>query len=127
MYTSLSFEADARPPGGSFLHRYNFAGSITMVFAEVFDVLPQQVDTDLFVSRCAMSRAFNAVMRVISSLIGVLMVLMGGIWILQGLNLAWGSLSRSFMQGDQHWVFYGAIMLIVGVCQVVWSNTRQRE
>jgi hypothetical protein len=24
-------------------------------------------------------------------------------------------------------VFYGAIMLIVGVCQVVWSNTRQRE
>jgi hypothetical protein len=46
------------------------------------------------------------------------MVLMGGIWILQGLNLAWGSLSRSFMQGDQHWVFYGAVMLIVGVCQV---------
>src|ERR1700733_1917790 len=74
-----------------------------------------------------MSRAFNAVMRVISSLIGVLMVMMGGIWILQGLNLAWGSLSRSFMQGDQHWVFYGAIMLILGVCQVVWSNTRQRE
>ena len=69
-----------------------------------------------------MSRTFNAVMRLISSLIGVLMVL-----ILQGLNLAWGSLSRSFMQGDQHWVFYGAIMLIVGVCQVVWSNTRQRE
>ena len=55
-------------------------------------MLPQQVDTDLFVSRCAMSRAFNAVMRVISSLIGVLMVLMGGIWILQGLNLAWGLL-----------------------------------
>ena len=59
-----------------------------------------------------MSRAFNAVMRVISSLIGVLMVLMGGIWIVQGLNLAWGSLSRSFMQGDQHWVFYGAIKSI---------------
>src|SRR5580704_12502299 len=80
-----------------------------------------------FCLEVGMSRAFNAVMRVISSLIGVLMVLMGGIWILQGLNLAWGSLSRSFMQGDQHWVFYGAIMLIVGVCQVVWSNTRQRE
>ena len=55
-------------------------------------MLPQQVDTDLFVSRCAMSCVFNAVMRVISSLIGVLMVLMGGIWIVQGLNLAWGSL-----------------------------------
>jgi hypothetical protein len=69
-------------------------------YSELFDVLLQQVDKDLFVSRCAMSRAFNAVMRVISSLIGVLMILMGGIWILQGLNLAWGSLSRSFMQGD---------------------------
>jgi hypothetical protein len=49
----------------------------------------------------------------------------GGIRILQGLNLAWGSLSRSFMQGDQHWAFYGAIMLIVGVCEIVWSNTRR--
>ena len=93
----------------------------------VFDVLPQQLDKDLFLEVRPMRRTFNAVMRVISSLIGVLMVLMGGIWILQGLNLAWGSLSRSFMQGDQHWVFYGAIVLIVGVCQVVWSNTRQRE
>jgi hypothetical protein len=73
-----------------------------------------------------MRRFFNAVMRVISSLIGTLMILMGGIWILQGLNLAWGSLSRSFMQGDQHWALYGAIMLIVGVCQIVWSNIRQR-
>lgn len=72
-----------------------------------------------------MRRVFNAVMRVISSLIGLLMVLMGGIWMLQGLNLAWGALSRSFMQGDQHWTFYGAIMLIAGVCQIVWSNTRQ--
>jgi hypothetical protein len=72
-----------------------------------------------------MRRVFNAVMRVISSIIGVLMVLMGGIWILQGLNLASGSLSRSFMQGDQHWAFYGAVMLIVGVCEIVWSNTRQ--
>ena len=72
-----------------------------------------------------MRRVFNTVMRVISSLIGVLMVLLGSIWILQGLNLAWGSLSRSFMQGDQHWAFYGASMLIVGVCQIIWSNTRQ--
>ena len=74
-----------------------------------------------------MRRVFNVLMRMISSLIGVLMVLMGGIWILQGLNLAWGSLSRSFMQGDQHWALYGAIMLLVGACQIIWSNTRQRE
>ena len=72
-----------------------------------------------------MRRVFNAVMRVISSLIGLLLVFMGGIWILQGLNLAWGSLARSFMQGDQHWALYGAIVVIIGVCQLVWSNLRQ--
>ena len=74
-----------------------------------------------------MWRLFNSVMRVVSNLVGLLMVLMGGVWILQGLNLAWGSLSRSFMQGDQHWAFYGAILLVVGVCQVVWSNMRASQ
>ncbi len=72
-----------------------------------------------------MRRAFNVIMRVVSTLIGLLLVLMGGIWILQGLNLAWGELARSFMQGDQHWAVYGAIVLIIGVCQIIWSNTRQ--
>jgi hypothetical protein len=71
-----------------------------------------------------MRRAFNLTMRVISSLIGVLLAIMGGIWILQGLNLAWGALSRSFMQGDQHWALYGAIVLVIGICHVIWSNTR---
>ena len=72
-----------------------------------------------------MRRTFNVIMRVISSLIGLLLALMGGIWILQGLNLAWGSLSRSFMQGDQHWAMYGAIVFVIGVAQIVWSNMRQ--
>ena len=72
-----------------------------------------------------MRRAFNIAMRIVSSLIGLLLVLMGGIWVLQGLNLAWGALSRSFMQGDQHWALYGAIVVIIGVCQIIWSNTRQ--
>ena len=71
-----------------------------------------------------MRRAFNLIMRAVSSLIGLLLAIMGGIWILQGLNLAWGALSRSFMQGDQHWAVYGAIVLVIGICQVIWSNTR---
>ena len=72
-----------------------------------------------------MRRAFNLIMRSISSLIGALLVLMGAIWVLQGLNLAWGALSRSFMQGDQHWALYGSIVVIIGICQIIWSNTRQ--
>lgn len=72
-----------------------------------------------------MRRTFNVIMRIVSSLLGLLLVLMGGIWILQGLSLATGALARSFMQGDQHWAVYGAIVFIIGVCQVIWSNTRQ--
>lgn len=66
---------------------------------------------------------FNKVMRVVSSLIGVLMVMMGTVWMLQGLNLAF---RVGFMVGDYHWTIYGAILALVGVAQVVWSNTRGR-
>jgi hypothetical protein len=64
-------------------------------------------------------------MRIISTLIGVLLTLMGGVWILQGTNLAWGPMRRSFMENDVHWAFYGAILALVGIGQIIWSNTRQ--
>ena len=69
-----------------------------------------------------MKRAFNIIMRCVSSLIGVLMVLMGAVWMLQGLNLAF---RVGFMVGDPKWTLYGAILALFGVGQVVWSNTRQ--
>ena len=72
-----------------------------------------------------MRNAFNIIMRVVSSLIGLLLTLIGGIWTLQGLNLAWGRMRQSFMENDRHWAVYGAILIVVGVCQIIWSNTRQ--
>jgi hypothetical protein len=68
--------------------------------------------------------AFNITMRIVSSLVGVLMVAMGGIWMLQGLNIAF---RMGFMVGDIHWTIYGAILALVGVAQVVWSNMRQTK
>ncbi len=68
-------------------------------------------------------KIFNEVMRAVSSLLGLLMVLMGGVWILQGLDLAF---QVGFMVGDKQWVVYGVILALVGVCQIVWSNTRVR-
>jgi hypothetical protein len=65
---------------------------------------------------------FNLVMRVVSSLIGVAMILMGSVWMLQGLNLAF---RVGFMVGNYHWTIYGALLALVGVAEVVWSNTRQ--
>ncbi len=69
-----------------------------------------------------MHNAFNKIMRVVSSLIGLAMIAMGIVWMLQGLNLAF---RVGFMVGDPKWTVYGAIMAIVGVAQVIWSNTRQ--
>ena len=70
-----------------------------------------------------MNDFFNGVMRGISSLIGLAMVLMGGIWILQGFNIAF---LDSFMANDKQWALWGAILALVGVGQIVWSNTRAR-
>ena len=71
-----------------------------------------------------MGRLFEIVMRGVSTLIGLLMICMGGIWILQGLNVAF---LDSFMAGDPQWAIYGAILSLLGVGQVVWSNTRQHR
>jgi hypothetical protein len=68
-------------------------------------------------------RTFDSVMRVVSSLIGLLMVAMGGVWILQGTGLAF---QVGFMAGAPQWALYGAILAAVGVCQVVWSVRRLR-
>jgi hypothetical protein len=70
-----------------------------------------------------MWRAFNIIMRGVSTLLGVAMILAGTVWILQGLNLAF---RVGFMVGDLHWTLYGTILALVGIAQVIWSNTRQR-
>lgn len=72
----------------------------------------------------SMRGAFNLLMRIVSSLIGFAMVAVGIVWILQGLDLAF---RVGFMVGQRRWVLYGAILALVGIAQVVWSNTRQAE
>ncbi len=66
---------------------------------------------------------FNRVMRIVSILIGIAMILIGIVWMLQGLNLAF---RVGFMVDNYHWTIYGAILALVGVAQLIWSNTRQR-
>jgi hypothetical protein len=68
-----------------------------------------------------MRRAFDMAMRLVSSLIGLVMIAVGAVWMLQGLNLAF---RVGFMVGDRHWTVYGAILALLGVAQVYWSNSR---
>jgi hypothetical protein len=68
-----------------------------------------------------MWRPFDIAMRIVSSLLGLAMVAVGTVWMLQGLNLAF---RVGFMVGDRHWTVYGAILALVGMAQLVWTNTR---
>ena len=68
---------------------------------------------------------FNIVMRIVSSLLGLLMVAMGSVWIMQGTGYGLKAVMRGFMVGDPKWALYGAILAAVGIGQVVWSNKRR--
>jgi hypothetical protein len=50
-------------------------------------------------------------MRRVAMVLGILMVLMGGVWFLQGINL----LPGSFMTGQMRWAVYGGILAALGV------------
>jgi hypothetical protein len=60
-------------------------------------------------------------MRIFLNIIGALLVLGGGVWILQGINI----LPGSFMTGQIQWAIYGAISLVIGVGILVLANRRK--
>ena len=74
-----------------------------------------------------MRQAFNVIMRVVSSLVGLLMVAMGSIWMMQGLGVGPSAILQGFMVNDIRWAFYGALLAVVGIAEIAWSNMRQRS
>jgi hypothetical protein len=56
--------------------------------------------------------------------LGVLLVLVGTVWILQGLNV--GFAPQSFMTADRTWSWVGAVVVVVGV-GLVWLGTRTQR
>ncbi|WP_336980388.1 hypothetical protein [Altererythrobacter fulvus] len=68
-----------------------------------------------------MAELFNGAGRAIATIMGLLMMAMGSVWILQGLNIAF---LDSFMANDKQWVLWGGLLALAGLVQAVWSNTR---
>jgi hypothetical protein len=54
-------------------------------------------------------------MRTVLNVSGALLVLMGGVWILQGINV----LPGSFMTGQTRWAVNGAVAAVVGIVLLV--------
>jgi hypothetical protein len=72
-----------------------------------------------------MRQAFNVVMRIVSSLLGLLMIFIGAVWMMQGLGVGPAAILQGFMVNDIRWTVYGATLALIGIAQIVWSNTRQ--
>jgi hypothetical protein len=72
-----------------------------------------------------MRNAFNIVMRVFSTLIGLVITLLGLIWVGQGLHIGPAAIMQGFMVSNWHWAAYGAILAALGVGQMIWTNTRK--
>jgi hypothetical protein len=70
-------------------------------------------------------RAFDVTMRIVNSLLGVVLILMGCVWMMQGLNVGPAAILQGPMVNNIQWTYYGAILAIVGVAEIVWSTTRR--
>jgi hypothetical protein len=62
-------------------------------------------------------------MRIVSNIVGVVLVLFGCIWFLQGINV----LPGSFMTGQIRWAVYGAIAAIAGIALLLRANRRRQS
>jgi uncharacterized membrane protein HdeD (DUF308 family) len=60
-------------------------------------------------------------MRIALNVAGVLCLLTGCVWILQGINI----LPGSFMTGQTKWAVYGAILVVVGIGLLISANRRR--
>jgi hypothetical protein len=59
-------------------------------------------------------------MKIVLNVAGVLVVVMGSIWFLQGINI----LPGSFMTGQIRWAVYGAVAVVLGLVCLARANRR---
>ncbi|HEY8180101.1 MAG TPA: hypothetical protein VIH33_06835 [Candidatus Limnocylindria bacterium] len=59
-------------------------------------------------------------MRTFGLIVGLLAVLAGAVWTLQGV----GVIPGSFMSRNLTWVVIGLVMVVIGVGLVAWSRRR---
>jgi hypothetical protein len=62
------------------------------------------------------------VLRYLATILAGPLLLIGVIWVLQGLNI----LPGSFMTGQIIWAIYGAPMAVAGAALVWWVNRSRR-
>ena len=62
-------------------------------------------------------------MRWVMNILGAILILIGAVWILQGVNVLLGS----FMSGRPLYAGLGVLAALVGVGLLVWANRKPGE
>jgi hypothetical protein len=60
-------------------------------------------------------------MKIALSIVGALLILAGGVWFLQGINI----LPGSFMTGQVRWAINGGIAILIGAGLLWFANRRK--
>lgn len=68
---------------------------------------------------------FDILMKIVNTLVGLLMICMGAVWMMQGLGVGPAAIMQGFMVNNIQWTFYGAILAVVGIAEIVWSWSRR--
>jgi hypothetical protein len=62
-------------------------------------------------------------MKTILNILATLIILSGGVWFLQGINI----LPGSFMTGQIQWAIYGGIAIVVGGGILYFANRNKKD
>jgi protein-S-isoprenylcysteine O-methyltransferase Ste14 len=64
----------------------------------------------------------ETLMKILGNIVGVVLLLIGALWTLQGSNV----LAGSAMSGQSQWLYIGIVLIIVGLIALYWTNMRAR-
>ena len=60
-------------------------------------------------------------MKTLLMILGACLILAGGVWFLQGINI----LPGSFMTGQIEWAIYGGLAIVAGTGLLLWTRRRR--
>jgi hypothetical protein len=62
-------------------------------------------------------------MKITLNIVGAVLVFVGSVWVLQGVNV----LPGSFMSGQMQWAVRGGIAVIAGIAVLLWANLKRQR
>jgi hypothetical protein len=60
--------------------------------------------------------------KIVKTIVGVIMLLAGILWTLQGANIVGGSV----MSGQSQWLYIGIVVGLAGLALLYWTHLRRR-